>query len=109
MGHEVVAYGYGNHILFTHLASGADSYYRADSKENGDGVSCLAGHKNFPIFAFAELGWNARIFILSYPDFSIVSILESELLYSGPDLLIDGLGCDLESPKISQHFDFIIR
>lgn len=75
----MVAFGHGNHILFTNLASGSDSYYRADSKENGDGVSCLTGHKNFPIFAFAELGWNARIFILSFPDFAKVSVLESML------------------------------
>lgn len=83
VGTSAVAYGYGSHIFFTHLTSGVDSFYRADSKENGDGISCLAGHKVFAIFAFAELGWNARIFILSYPDFAKISILEGrdESLY----------------------------
>jgi hypothetical protein len=83
VGQEAVAYGYGSHIFFTNLTTGVDSFYRADSKENGDGISCLAGHKVFSIFAFAELGWNARIFILSYPDFTKVSVLENkeECLY----------------------------
>jgi hypothetical protein len=45
----------------------------------GDGIACLAGHKVFPIFAFAENCWNAKIFIISFPEFSRISILASEL------------------------------
>lgn len=59
-------------------------YYRADL-ERGDGVAVIAGHKNYPIFAFAENCWNAKIFIISYPDFVKISTFESkeECIYIG--------------------------
>ena len=79
VGHEAIAFSLGSHILFTNLTTGLDSYYRADLINSGDGVSCLAGHKVFSIFAFSESCWNSRIFIVSYPEFSKISILESKL------------------------------
>jgi WD40 repeat protein len=58
--------------------------YRADL-EKGDGISVCAGHKVYPIFAFAENCWNARIFIVSYPEFNQISIFEpkDECIYIG--------------------------
>jgi hypothetical protein len=46
--------------------------------ERGDGVAVVAGHKNFPIFAFAENCWNAKIYIISYPEFNKISTFESK-------------------------------
>lgn len=79
VGHDAIAFNLGSHILFTNLTTGHETFYRADL-ENGDGVSCLAGHKVFPIFAFAENCWNARIFIISYPEFDKISIFASKFL-----------------------------
>lgn len=75
VGTDAIAFNLGSHILFTSLTSGQEMFHRADME---NGVSCVAGHKVFPIFAFAENCWNARIFIVSYPEFARVSILESE-------------------------------
>ncbi|CRL02421.1 CLUMA_CG015140, isoform A [Clunio marinus] len=77
VGNDAIAYNLGSHIVFMNLTTGLETFYRADLT-NGDGVSCLTGHKIFPIFAFAENCWNAKIFIISYPDFTKVSILESK-------------------------------
>lgn len=79
VGNDAIAFNLGSHILFTSLSTSAETFYRADLA-NGDGVACLAGHKSFSIFAFAENCWNARIFIVSYPEFRRISILESKLL-----------------------------
>lgn len=77
VGNDAVAFNLRSHILFTTLTTGEERSYRADL-DNGDGVACMVGHKVFPIFAFAENCWNARIFIISYPEFTRISILESE-------------------------------
>jgi hypothetical protein len=77
VGNNAIAFNICSHILFTNLDNGEESFYRADLA-NGDGVACMAGHKVFPIFAFAENCWNARIFIVSYPTFTKISTLESE-------------------------------
>lgn len=77
VGPNAIAFNMASHILFTSLTTGEETFYRADLA-NGDGVSCIAGHKVFPIFAFAEKCWSARIFIVSYPEFTRISILESE-------------------------------
>lgn len=79
VGGDAIAFNLKSHILFTNLTTKKESSYRADL-ENGDGVACLAGHRVFPIFAFAENCWNARIFIVSFPEFNRISILEGESL-----------------------------
>lgn len=70
--------------MFRSLNSDREIYYRADL-DRGDGVAVIAGHKNFPIFAFTENCWNAKIFIVSYPDFTKISTFESkdECIYIG--------------------------
>lgn len=78
VGKEAVAFGWGCHLLFYNLTTAQESHYRADLKENGDGVACLSGHKIFSIFAFAESCANARILVLSYPEFQKISILDSK-------------------------------
>lgn len=61
-----------------------ENIYRADL-EDGDGIAEIAGHKVYPIFAFTESSWNARIFIVSYPGFMQISVFESkeECVYIG--------------------------
>ena len=70
--------------MFKSLNLDQEIYYRADL-DHGDGVSFVTGHKKFPIFAFAENCWNAKIFIVSYPDFSKISTFEckDECVYIG--------------------------
>lgn len=75
VGNDAIAFNLCSHILFTNLKTAEEIFYRADL-ENGDGVACMAGHKVFSIFAFAENCWNARIFIVSYPEFTKISTLE---------------------------------
>ena len=74
---DVIAFGHGSIIQFTTLSTGNDSYYRPDCKQNGDGVSCLAGHKNLMLFAFGELVAKPKIFVLHYPSFRQISVLQS--------------------------------
>ena len=78
----IKAFGLGSHIILTNLQTFEDIFYWADGKNSGDGVACLTGHKNFPIFAFGEACENPRIFIISYPDKVVVSIIESEFWFS---------------------------
>ena len=78
VGNDAIAFNLGSHILFASLSSGQETFYRCSDVSNGDGVSCLAGHKVFPMFAFAESCWNAKIFIVSYPEFNKISTLESK-------------------------------
>lgn len=74
MGSDAIAFNLGSHILFTNLTTGVETFYRADL-DHGDGIACMDGHKVFPIFAFAENCWNARIFIISFPEFNQISVL----------------------------------
>lgn len=81
---EAIAFNINAYIVFRSLQNDQELYYRADLT-NGDGIAVIAGHKNFPIFAFAEKCWNAKIFIISYPDFNKISTFESkeECIYIG--------------------------
>jgi WD40 repeat protein len=42
---------------------------------SGRGISCFTGHKNLPLFAFAEATTQSRIMVLTHPDNTVVSIL----------------------------------
>lgn len=72
---EAIAFNLHAYIVFRSLQNEQELYYRADL-DNGDGIAVVAGHKNFPIFAFAEKCWKAKIFIISYPDFAKISTFE---------------------------------
>lgn len=73
---EVMATGSGTSIIFTDISSTKETHYRADGETYGDGVSCLAGHKNLQIFAFSEMCVIPRIFVLSYPHFNKIAELK---------------------------------
>lgn len=76
VGNAAVAIAMGGHILFVNLKTTAKSYYSADGVHTGNGVACIAGHKLFPIVAFAERCTNPRILLVSYPANTVLSILE---------------------------------
>uniref|UniRef100_A0A182S7L7 Cilia- and flagella-associated protein 43 n=1 Tax=Anopheles maculatus TaxID=74869 RepID=A0A182S7L7_9DIPT len=96
VGNVAVAVATGGHILFVNLKTAAKSYYLADSVQSGNGVACLAGHKLFPILAFAERCTNPRILLISYPANTVLSVLEGDqtecsyiaLCFSESELLV---------------------
>lgn len=75
VANEAIAFNLGSYILFRNLSNGTELFYTA-ALSQGDGISVIAGHKIFPIFAFAEKCFRAKIFTISYPDFIIVSVFE---------------------------------
>ncbi|XP_041787290.1 cilia- and flagella-associated protein 43 isoform X1 [Anopheles merus] len=96
VGNAAVAIAMGGHILFVNLKTTAKSYYSADGVHSGNGVACIAGHKLFPIVAFAERCTNPRILLVSYPANTVLSILEGDqtecsytaLCFSESELLV---------------------
>ncbi|XP_065080968.1 cilia- and flagella-associated protein 43 [Ochlerotatus camptorhynchus] len=78
VGKEALAVGMGSHILLMNVISKQETFYRATDRTSGEGVSCLAGHKSFSIFAFAECCVCPRIFIVAYPDNSVLFLLEGD-------------------------------
>lgn len=83
---NVVAFGRGSTITFINLDDGREHVYRCLRTGNGSsdakiasvkGVSCIAGHKSYAVFAFAELTLSPKIILLSYPDFRHVTTLGS--------------------------------
>uniref|UniRef100_A0A182MQ64 Cilia- and flagella-associated protein 43 n=1 Tax=Anopheles culicifacies TaxID=139723 RepID=A0A182MQ64_9DIPT len=82
VGNVAVAVAMGGHILFVKLKTSAKSYYLADSAQSGNGISCLTGHKLFPILAFAERCTNPRILLISYPANTVLYVLEGECSYT---------------------------
>lgn len=77
VGQDAIAFGADQHILLANYETKSDIIYIANSEENGEGVSCIAGHAIFPLFAFAETRPSPRIFVISYPELGKVSILKS--------------------------------
>ncbi|XP_034245363.1 cilia- and flagella-associated protein 43 isoform X2 [Thrips palmi] len=67
VGKDTVAVGCGCHILFYSLDGNLESVYIANSKQRGDGVQCVTGHRTAPIFALAEKCINPRILVFSHP------------------------------------------
>ncbi|XP_058814019.1 cilia- and flagella-associated protein 43 isoform X2 [Topomyia yanbarensis] len=67
-----------SHILLVNLSTKIETFYRAVDKTNGDGVSCIAGHRTFSIFGFAENCAKPRIFLIGYPENSILYVLEGD-------------------------------
>ncbi|KAJ1521274.1 hypothetical protein ONE63_002955 [Megalurothrips usitatus] len=67
VGRDTVAVGCGCHIIFYAVDGTSENVYIANSKQRGDGVACLAGHRTAPLFAFAEKCLHPRILVFSYP------------------------------------------
>uniref|UniRef100_A0A182QQN2 Cilia- and flagella-associated protein 43 n=1 Tax=Anopheles farauti TaxID=69004 RepID=A0A182QQN2_9DIPT len=96
VGNAAVAIAMGGHILFVNLKTASNSLYLADSVASGNGVSCLAGHKLFPILAFAERCMKPRILLITYPAQTVLSVLEGDqtecsyiaLCFSESELLV---------------------
>ncbi|XP_055586101.1 cilia- and flagella-associated protein 43 isoform X2 [Uranotaenia lowii] len=66
------------HILLYNIGSSAESFYRATDESSGRGVSCLTGHRNFSIYAFAESCTLPKIFVVAYPANSVLFNLEGD-------------------------------
>uniref|UniRef100_A0A182NFS1 Cilia- and flagella-associated protein 43 n=1 Tax=Anopheles dirus TaxID=7168 RepID=A0A182NFS1_9DIPT len=96
VGNAAVAIAMGGHVLFVNLKTAAITHYLADSATSGNGVACLAGHKLFPILAFAERCIKPRILLISYPANTVLSVLEGDqtecsyiaLCFSESELLV---------------------
>ncbi|XP_052747310.1 cilia- and flagella-associated protein 43 isoform X2 [Bicyclus anynana] len=75
VGRDVLAVAHDIYIIFLHLKQETELVYVANSKQTGDGVDVISGHKSH-FFAFTEKTKNPRIFVVSYPSFSIMSELK---------------------------------
>ncbi|GJQ81907.1 hypothetical protein Trydic_g3740, partial [Trypoxylus dichotomus] len=75
VGRETICVGDGCHLVFYNLNSKTEVIYTAGCDTTGMGVSCIAGHRTFPVFAFAEKSQTASIFVLTCPEFNSISKL----------------------------------
>ncbi|XP_034940722.1 cilia- and flagella-associated protein 43-like [Chelonus insularis] len=73
LGKEVIAIASGVHVVFINLNTKDEKVERFDSKERGEGASCLAGHPVVPMFALAERGIKPTISIFTYPAIEKIS------------------------------------
>ncbi|KAK9882218.1 hypothetical protein WA026_019732 [Henosepilachna vigintioctopunctata] len=76
MGKEVLFYGLGCHLYFINMATNENSIYRANNSQCGDGIRFYCGHKSLNFFAFAENCGNPSIFVMNYPSFDTIAVLE---------------------------------
>ncbi|XP_044762202.1 cilia- and flagella-associated protein 43 [Coccinella septempunctata] len=76
IGKEVIFYGAGCHLYFINMVTKEHSFYKANNAMCGDGIRYYAGHRSLNFFCFAENCGNPSIFVMSYPKFEIISILE---------------------------------
>ncbi|KAL3280262.1 hypothetical protein HHI36_017757 [Cryptolaemus montrouzieri] len=76
MGKEMIMFGVGCHLYFINMVTKENSFYKASNARCGDGIKYYIGHKSLNFFAFAENCGNPNIFVMSYPNFDIISILE---------------------------------
>ncbi|XP_059058121.1 cilia- and flagella-associated protein 43 [Achroia grisella] len=74
IGRDVVAVAHDIYIIFFNFKTNSELVYVANNHKSGDGVDVIAGHKS-QMFAFTEKTKNARIFIVTYPSFVILSEL----------------------------------
>lgn len=82
VGMSTIAFGNDQEIFFINYEKMEETIYLANNHERGDGIACLAGHPVFTLFAFAELKPTSRIFVLTYPEFGVISILKSKKFLS---------------------------
>lgn len=76
IGKVAVGYGKGCYMMFIDLETHKRQLYRANSRENGEGVRCYTGHQMLPLFAFAESCPNPNIYVYTYPEFNSICVLE---------------------------------
>lgn len=57
-----------------------EKIYTAGNETNGMGVACIAGHRTYPVFAFAEKSLTASIHILTCPEFQNITKLTGIIL-----------------------------
>lgn len=76
IGKEAIFLGSGCHLYFLDLKTKKTSFYIANNARLGDGIKIYTGHRSLNFFAFAESCGNPKIYILTYPEFEIISILE---------------------------------
>ncbi len=69
----MICFKCGNNIKFVH-----DDGTESVCSSPGDGVGPLAVHGINKVFAFADKGVEAKIYIFSYPSFDRISELESK-------------------------------
>ncbi|XP_052758643.1 cilia- and flagella-associated protein 43 [Galleria mellonella] len=77
VGRDVLAVAHDIYIIFFNFKTQSELVYVANNHKSGDGVDVIAGHKS-QMFAFAEKTKNARIFIVMYPSFVILSELQDK-------------------------------
>lgn len=78
VGKEVVIYGQGCYLVFINVETGKTEIFVANSSENGLGIRCYTGHRNIPIFAYAESDCNPNIYIYTYPEFNRICKLAGD-------------------------------
>lgn len=76
IGRNTLAVGYDSTIFFLNLSDGTEIFHKAIGC-NGDGVSCIAGHDFYDIFAYAEFSTKPKIWLYSYPQFRNICTLDS--------------------------------
>ncbi|XP_055377896.1 cilia- and flagella-associated protein 43 [Condylostylus longicornis] len=74
---KIFAYHCDDTITFFDLATKQQTFYYAFGGDSGDGVSCITGHNNYFMFAFAELKYKPNIYMVLYPNMQITKILPS--------------------------------
>lgn len=89
VGKEAVIYGQGCYLVFINVETGKTEILVANSPENGMGIRCYTGHRNIPIFAYAESDCNPNIYIDTYPEFNRICKLAGETeIYENPNLTL---------------------
>lgn len=71
---DLLIFGHGSALTILNVHNGAETLYRI-AKPLADGVSCLAGHSQLPLFAYAEHSNDARVFVVHWPDFRVLCTL----------------------------------
>lgn len=78
IGKDVIFFGKGCHLVFYDKVKNDTTVYRVNGEETGDGVQCFAGHSLYPVFAFAEIALNPKIFFMKYPEMKILCELKGK-------------------------------
>ncbi|XP_029667223.1 cilia- and flagella-associated protein 43-like [Formica exsecta] len=73
VGKETIATASGIYVSFLDLNTRERRIERFDSKERGDGASCLAGHPTVSMFSVVERKSNPKISIFIYPTLRRIS------------------------------------
>lgn len=73
---NLLLFGHGSAITILNIDDDdAPETTHRIAKPQADGVACVAGHPQLPLFAFAEHSNEARIFVVHWPDFRALCTL----------------------------------